>query len=84
METTTKGTIIDVRTPEEYEGGHVAGAINIPLQELGARVKDIKELPTPVILYCQSGNRSAMALQMLQQQGITGLVNGGGIYDMQA
>lgn len=65
-----KGTIVDVRTPEEFMGGHVAGSVNIPLQELGTRMNDVKALQAPLILCCASGGRSGMATQMLRQQGV--------------
>lgn len=65
-----KGTIVDVRTPDEFRGGHVAGSINIPLQALSQRMDEIKALSTPLILCCASGNRSGMATQMLSQLNI--------------
>jgi len=61
------GTIVDVRTPEEFMGGHVAGSLNIPLQELGSRIDEIQSLQQPLILCCASGGRSGMATQMLSQ-----------------
>jgi rhodanese-related sulfurtransferase len=71
-----KGTIVDVRSIEEYRGGQVAGSINIPLQEVGARLEEFQAMETPLILCCGSGNRSGMATQMLSQQGIE-CYNGG-------
>jgi len=65
-----QGTIVDVRTPEEFMGGHVAGSINIPLQELNTRINELKALQAPLILCCASGGRSGMATQLLKQQGI--------------
>ena len=64
-----KPTIIDVRSYGEFMGGHVAGSINIPLQE-------IKALPKPVILCCASGNRSGQAAAFLNHHGIA-CENGG-------
>lgn len=69
-------TIVDVRTPEEFNGGHVAGSINIPLQEVPARVNELANLPQPLILCCASGNRSGQAWAYLRQQGIA-CENGG-------
>lgn len=66
-----KGSIVDVRTPQEFMGGHVAGSINIPLQELTERMEELKNLPAPLILCCASGGRSAMAAGMLSQSGLT-------------
>ncbi len=65
-----KQTIVDVRTPGEFMSGHVAGSINIPLQEIQERVGEIKELPQPIILCCASGNRSGQATSFLKTQGV--------------
>ncbi len=65
-----QGTIVDVRSPAEFQGGNVDGSINIPLQELGSRMDELKALKTPLILCCASGNRSGMASQMIAQAGI--------------
>lgn len=69
-------TIVDVRSPEEYKDGHVAGSINIPLQEVPTRANEINQLPQPLILCCASGNRSGQAVAYLREQGIT-CENGG-------
>ncbi|MEQ9262404.1 MAG: rhodanese-like domain-containing protein [Owenweeksia sp.] len=71
-----KGTIVDVRTPAEFQGGHVVGSLNIPLQELNQRIDEVKSLKEPLILCCASGNRSGMAAQMLSQQDLE-CYNGG-------
>jgi len=65
-----QGTIVDVRSPAEFQGGNVDGSINIPLQELGSRMDELKALKTPLILCCASGNRSGMASQIIAQAGI--------------
>jgi phage shock protein E len=67
----SEGTIVDVRTKEEFERGHAAGSVNIPLNELTLRIKELKSLKSPVILCCASGGRSAMAHNLLTRQGIT-------------
>ena len=64
------GTIVDVRSPEEFRGGHVAGSINIPLQEIVQRIEEVKALKMPLILCCASGNRSGQVHQYLSQNGI--------------
>lgn len=69
--------VIDVRTPAEFSGGHVAGSKNIPLQELGRRMKEVKAFKKPVVLCCRSGARAGQAQGMLQQAGVA-CVNGGG------
>ena len=69
--------IIDVRSSGEFQGGHIAGSKNIPLQEIPNRVKELKKLKGNVILCCASGNRSGQAANFLQKQGIP-CTNGGG------
>jgi phage shock protein E len=76
-----KCSIVDVRTPAEFNGGHVAGSVNIPLQELSDRMHEITILKTPLILCCASGNRSGIAAKMLEQAGIE-CVNGGSWLDV--
>ena len=77
-----KGTVVDVRSPQEFAGEHFPGAINIPLDQVPQKVNDFKEMPKPIIAYCRSGNRSGMAVSMLKQAGITDAVNGGGLDDL--
>ena len=62
-----RGTIIDVRTPEEFRGGHVAGSVNISLQELPHRMEELKKLPAPLVLCCASGSRSSRANRFLRE-----------------
>lgn len=75
--------VVDVRNTWEYEEGHVNNALNIPLNEIPARIEELRKLNGPVILYCRSGNRSGAAVHILRQAGITNVHNGGGIFDMQ-
>lgn len=63
-----EGTIVDVRTPAEYKGGHIPGSVNIPVNELLQRVHELSEMKQPLILCCASGGRSAMATHMLKEQ----------------
>jgi len=74
-------TIVDVRTPEEFMGGHVAGSVNIPLQEISNRMDEIRSFKTPLVLCCASGGRSGMASGYLSQQGIE-CANGGSWLDV--
>jgi phage shock protein E len=75
-------TLVDVRTPEEYRGGHIEGAINIPLDQVPHRLAEFEKMPRPIIAYCRSGNRSDMAVRLLKQSGIESVINGGGITDV--
>ena len=62
------GRLIDVRRPYEFEGGHLAGAENIEMNELTAAAESI-ERDRPVLFYCRSGNRSGMAAQAFREAG---------------
>lgn len=70
--------IIDVREPEEYERGHVDGAINLPPAQILAGAQKLSDVPkdTELVLYCVSGSRSNVSMQHLRQLGFTNLVNG--------
>lgn len=76
-------TIIDVRSPMEFAGGSVPGAINIPLNEVSTRVEEFKSMEGPLVLCCMSGNRSGQACAFLGAQGIE-CYNGGSWYDVNA
>lgn len=76
-----QGTIVDVRTVDEFRGGHAEGAINIPLQEVVERMEEIKNLKMPLVLCCASGNRSGQAHRYLAQQGLD-CYNGGSWLDV--
>jgi rhodanese-related sulfurtransferase len=62
--------LIDVRTPGEYQDGHLASAKLIPVQEIGERLAEIDK-HKPVLLYCRTGHRSGIALRILQDSGYT-------------
>lgn len=70
--------IIDVREPYEYAKGHVAGAININPQALLAGATELQDVPkdTELVLYCLSGSRSAVSMNILRNLGYTNVVNG--------
>jgi len=61
-------SLIDVRTPAEYRAGHIAGAINRPLNDLSRHVAEISP-EREVVLYCSGGFRSAMGVMALQLEG---------------
>jgi rhodanese-related sulfurtransferase len=74
---------VDVRTPEEFASGHVAGAINIPHDQMSARYNELAAFYySPIVVYCQSGRRAGLALEVLKEKGFTKAVNGGGVADM--
>ncbi|HEY8208259.1 MAG TPA: rhodanese-like domain-containing protein [Myxococcaceae bacterium] len=71
--------LVDVRTPQEFAGGHLEGAVNIPLQELPDRLQEIGPPQTAVVVYCAQGPRSAMAERFLRTQGFADVHNLGGM-----
>ncbi|WP_164913650.1 rhodanese-like domain-containing protein [Methanoculleus taiwanensis] len=62
--------VVDVRTPAEYAGGHLAGAINIDSSSLGNRIGEMDPNAT-YLLYCKAGVRSGNALGLMQDAGFT-------------
>lgn len=74
--------VIDVRTKQEFAGGHLQGSINIPLNELQANIKKIKT-DKPVITCCASGMRSSSARGILKSNGYDEVHNGGGWMNLQ-
>jgi rhodanese-related sulfurtransferase len=72
-----KGAIVlDVRTKEEWDEGHVAGAEHIVLTIIPLEIEQIKSWNKPVIAVCRSGARSGQAAQFLKQNGVD-IINGG-------
>jgi phage shock protein E len=83
--TAPRPVYVDVRTPAEYAAGHVAGAINIPYDQMPQRWTELDSLRTrPVVLYCRSGHRAGIALEELKTHGFTQTVNGGGLEGLKA
>ena len=72
--------ILDVRTPEEFAGGHIPDAINIPVESIGtAEIPELSQKDQLIMVYCRSGNRSKTASKKLAEQGYTNIVEFGGI-----
>ena len=68
--------ILDVREPEEYEQGHLPGAINVPLHQITRKVpKLMPSRQRPLLVYCGSGARSLPAVQVLACMGYGNLYN---------
>ncbi|MBI3199925.1 MAG: rhodanese-like domain-containing protein [Myxococcales bacterium] len=61
--------LLDVRTPAEFASGHLPGAVSIPLAELEGRVAELGPKDRPVVTYCASGVRSAVASRLLAGAG---------------
>ena len=75
--------ILDVRTAEEFAAGHVPGAINVPHDVLETRLSSLPDLhERDVVVYCRSGRRAALALDVLKRHGYSRLLHLAG--DMEA
>ena len=74
-------TVVDVRSEAEFRGGGYRGAINVPLQVLATRLDRIPK-DRPVVVYCRSGSRSAMAARMLRKAGYADVSNAGGLHHL--
>jgi rhodanese-related sulfurtransferase len=68
--------IVDVRSPGEFNSGHINGSINIPLEEIKNKSGELKKKNKVIITCCRSGNRSGIAKSILDNQGIE-CYNGG-------
>lgn len=77
--TVAGAVLLDVRTPDEYREGHIPGSKNISLQTIEKAKSAIKDLATPLYVYCYSGSRSSQATAMLKRMGYTNVKNIGGI-----
>lgn len=74
--------IVDVRTMEEFEDEHYPNAVCIPVNELQARMSELGDRTTPIVVYCASGSRSGYAARVLSMAGYKKVVNAGGLWDM--
>ena len=79
---TEKPIVVDVRSLEEYNEGHIPGAIVIPNESIGTeQPKELPDLDQVILVYCRSGNRSRQASQKLYDMGYTNVYEFGGIKD---
>ncbi|MFB0989900.1 MAG: rhodanese-like domain-containing protein [Porticoccaceae bacterium] len=77
--------IIDVRTPVDWETGHLVGAELIEWQEIGEKIANLTTHKDEIIyVYCRSGNRSGKAKEILDQLGYSNVLNAGGVAEAQA
>ena len=77
--TNAGAVLLDVRTEEEYRGGHIEGSVNIPLDRISSVENIVKDKSTPLYVHCLSGGRSGQAVSYLKQIGYTNVKNIGGI-----
>lgn len=74
--------ILDVRSQEEYDEGHIPGAILIPNTEIEERAEEVlTDKDQLILVYCRSGRRSKMAAEILAELGYTNIREFGGIID---
>ena len=76
---TCGAVLLDVRTPQEYQQGHIPGSQNIPLQEIDRISFAVSGKDTPLFVYCHSGARSRQAVDVLRRMGYLNIENIGGI-----
>ena len=76
---TPDAVLLDVRTPEEYRGGHIPGSKNVPLQAIDKVSSVAENKDTVLFVYCYSGARSRQAAGILQRMGYRNVNNIGGI-----
>ena len=74
--------ILDVRSKGEYQGGHIKGSVNIPVDVLRNNLSKLNK-EKPIITCCASGMRSASAKSILKSNGFTEVYNGGGWMSLQ-
>ena len=72
--------LLDVREDFEYAGGHLENAINIPLEDLEKRLNELNK-DNKIIVYCLSGTRADIALEILEKNGFNNIYTFGGIED---
>ncbi len=80
MEQDDGHVIVDVRRQDEYDAGHIPGAILIPNESIGSEMpEELPDLNQVILIYCRSGNRSKQAAQKLFDMGYTRIYEFGGI-----
>lgn len=74
--------VLDVRTQEEYDEGHIEGAVRMAMEEFDAKSAEVlPDKDALILVYCRSGNRSATASKILIEMGYTNVMDFGGIID---
>jgi phage shock protein E len=76
---------IDVRSADEYQQGHIEGALLMPHTEIGKLIAKANiSRDTPIVVYCRSGRRAGLALETLAELGYSNVTNGGGFGELAA
>lgn len=76
-----KTTIVDVRTPQEFSENRVESSMNIPLNVIPEKIKELKEMQ-PIVMCCAAGIRSGQAVEFLKSNGFVEVYNGGSWNDV--
>ena len=80
MKASAEMVLLDVRTKSERSAQHIAGSLHIPLNELAARIQELKKFSgSEIVCYCQTGARSASAVALLLKNGLSAANLRGGI-----
>ena len=79
-----RAQLLDVRTAEEFDSGHFAGAINLDVEDIIAGKLPDAAKDAQLYVYCRSGNRSAQAVSLLKQAGFTNITDLGGLTDVES
>jgi phage shock protein E len=76
-------TILDVRTPAEFDESHIVGALNIDVQaaDFSEHIAEL-DVKEPYLVYCHSGNRSARAAEQMESAGFVDTADAGGLADL--
>jgi len=75
-------TVIDVRSPQEFAGGHLPNAINVPLNTLATWVVSVDNSQQIFLLYCGAGIRAQKGCDILNASGLASVVNAGALKDL--
>lgn len=70
-----KAILLDVRSKQEYNEGHLDGSINIPLYDLEKQIEKLPDKQSTIIIYCRSGHRSRQAKEKLERLGYENIYN---------
>ena len=62
--------LVDVRSPQEFAAGHLAGALNVPVDEVKQRTEELRQIDHPLVIYCSAGVRCHKAAEILRRAGI--------------
>ncbi len=78
-----KTTFLDVREAEELiNDGKIDKSVHIPVADIPHQIDEIEAMEKPIVVFCRAGRRAEKVIELLEQNGIEELYNGGGLVDM--